>query len=312
MTPVNGDRAHRTGDDMSAEGRATWRDPALGKAGELNLSGGKLRYFEAGAGTPIVFVHGLLVNANLWRKVVPKLSPDFRCITLDLPLGSHTLPMPDADLSVYGLADLIAGSIAELGLDDVALVGNDTGGALCQVVVTRSPEHIGHIGRLVLTSCEYREKAPPAIFSYLGPATRFPAVAPLLFAPMRLRAPRRLPFAFGWLAKRPIDREAEDSYVFPGMTNRGIVRDAHRVITGLDKRYLDEAADRLGSFERPVLIAWSREDRFFGPERAQGLASECPNARLQWIDDAYTFSMEDNPERVAELIAEFVREPVST
>ena len=57
-----------------------------------------MRAFTAGSGEPIVFAHGALVNANLWRKVVPRLAPDFRCVTLDLP-RSHELAMPGADLS---------------------------------------------------------------------------------------------------------------------------------------------------------------------------------------------------------------------
>ena len=81
------------------------------------------------------------------------------------------------------------------------------------------------------------------------------------------------------------------------------------MIRGVDKRYTNEAADKLGGFDKPALIAWSREDRFFKPEHAERLAQDLPKARLEWIDDARTFSMEDNPERVAELIAGFVREP---
>ena len=89
--------------------KATWRDPALGAAREVDLPGGMLRCCEAGSGAPIVFLHGLLVNANLWRKVVARLAPEFRCVTLDLPVGAHALPMPEgADLTPTGLADLIA------------------------------------------------------------------------------------------------------------------------------------------------------------------------------------------------------------
>lgn len=283
--------------------RAVWRDPALGTDYELGLPGGTIRGFQAGNGKPIVFVHGFLANANLWRKVVAKLSPDFRCVTLDLPLGAHTLPMPeDADLSPYRLTDLIADALEELAVDDVTLVGNDTGGALCQVMITRRPDRVG---RLMLTSCEYRERMPPTMFAYLGPALRFPGLVPVLFQPMRLRALRRLPFTYGWLAKKPIEPEAEDSYVLAGISNRGIARDAKKVYAGLDRRYLHEAADRLGDFEKPALIAWSREDRFFKPDRAEGLAQDLANARLEWIDDAYSFSPEDNPERVAELVAGF-------
>jgi pimeloyl-ACP methyl ester carboxylesterase len=201
---------------MAVKEKATWRDPTLGGACELDLPQGRLRYFEAGTGAPIVFVHGLLVNANLWRKVVASLSPEFRCLTLDLPLGSHTLPMPEAaDLTPYGLADLIPDTLEALALDQVTLVGNDTGGALCQMLVTRRSERVG---RLVLTSCDFRDNFPPRMFRYFKPAAVIPGAIKLLMLPMRLRAPRRLPFAFGWLVTKPIDRKAEDSYLLVGMT----------------------------------------------------------------------------------------------
>ena len=162
-----------------------------------------------------MFVHGLLVNANLWRKVVAKLSPDFHCVTLDLPLGSHTVPMPDAtDLSPPAIAEMIADALDALGLEDVTLVGNDTGGAICQMLITSRPDRVG---RLVLTSCDYRDRFPPPLFSYFKPAARIPGAFQLLLAPMRFRAPRRLPIAFGWLTKEPIDQPAEDSYLLPVM-----------------------------------------------------------------------------------------------
>src|SRR3954452_16946631 len=171
--------------------RAAWREPRLGPPRILDLPAGQLQYFEIGSGPPIVLVHGAFVNANVWRKVVPLLAREIHCVVLDLPLGSHAMPMrPDADLSERGIVDLVAGAIEALRLDGVTLSGMDTGGAICQFVVTQRPERIG---RLVLTSCDYRDNFPPRIFWHLkllpllGPAT------PVLFAPMRLRAPRRLP-----------------------------------------------------------------------------------------------------------------------
>jgi pimeloyl-ACP methyl ester carboxylesterase len=291
---------------MAMREKATWRDSALGEARELDLPHGRLRYFEAGSGPPIVFLHGLLVNANLWRKVVARLSPEFRCIALDLPLGSHTLPMPEAaDLTPRGLADLVADALEALGLNGVTLVGNDTGGALCQIVVTRRPERVG---RLVLTSCDYRDNFPPRMFRYFKPAAAVPGAMKLLMVPMRLRWPRRLPFAFGWLVTRPIDRQAEDSYLLPGMTIPGIARDLKRVIEGIQTRYTNEAADRLGEFKKPTLIAWSREDRFFKPAHAERLAQELPNARLEWIEHARSLSPEDEPGQLEELITSFAHE----
>jgi pimeloyl-ACP methyl ester carboxylesterase len=285
--------------------RADWRSSELGEMRELALPAGRLRAYVRGQGPTIVFVHGLLVNANLWRKVVPTLARDFRCISLDLPLGSHSVGMPDADLSPTGLADLIADAMAALEVEDATVVGNDTGGGICQILVTRRPERIG---RLVLTSSDAFENFPPRFFRNVLAPARFPAVVPLAFGALRMRAARRLPIAFGWLTNEPIEREAEDSYALPPLTRREIRRDLARVLKGLDPRYTLDAAEHLSGFERPVLIAWSSEDRFLPPEHAERLATIFPNARLEWIEDSRTFSPEDQPARLAELIDDFVRE----
>ena len=276
---------------------------------EVRLAQATVRYRDVGAGPPVVFVHGLLVNGLLWRKVVARLSPDFHCVALELPLGSHNLPIPDAtDLGPPAVAELIADAIQALGLEDVTLVGNDTGGALCQMVVTSRPERIG---RLVLTSCDYRDHFPPPLFAYFGPAARIPGALQFLLAPMRFRAPRRLPIAFGWLTNEPIDRESEDSYLYPAMYDPAARADVRKFLLGVDKSQTNAAADKLGRFTRPALIAWSGEDKAFPKSDAERLASDLGNARLEWIEGARTFSPEDQPERLAELIAGFVREPAS-
>ena len=285
-----------------------WRDPALGTPREIEVSGGRMRVFEAGTGEPIVFVHGALVNANLWRKVVPRLSPDFRCVTLELPLGAHEFAMPDADLSIPGLADMIAEAVEVLGLSDPTIVANDTGGGLTQIALSRHPELAG---RVVLTSCDAYENFPPRFFRVLLWPTRFPVLARGLFASLRIRALRSTPLAFGWLMRSKLDPAAGDSYVLPILTEKAQGADFARVIRAFDPRYTMEAIERLRSYDRPVLIAWSRDDRFFPPSDGERLAADIPGARLEWIDDAYTFSMEDQPERVAELVAGFVREPVA-
>ena len=286
--------------------KATWRSPALGEAKELELPAGTLRYHEVGSGPPLVFVHGVLVNANLWRGVVARLSPDFRCISLDLPLGAHLVPMPDADLSPAGLAGLVADAVEALGLEDPTLVGNDSGGAVCQIAAVRRPEAVG---RLVLTSCDAFDNFPPRLFKVVFMPARVPALIPVLFGALRFRAPRRLPIAFGWVTKRPIDRDAEDSYVLPVLTRKEIRRDVSRFLRSVDKGQLLDAAERLRRFDRPALIAWSEEDRLLPPEHAERLSAILPQARLEWVEDSYTFSPEDQPERLAELIAGFVREP---
>ena len=290
---------------MASE-KATWRSEALGPAKEVELPGGRLRYHDTGSGPALVFVHGVLVNANLWRKVVPKLAPDFRCITLDMPFGSHTEPLPNADLTPGGVANLIADAIEGIGLEDVTLVGNDTGGAMCQLVATRRAERIG---KLVLTSCDAFEHFPPKFFKYVFLPARVPPLVPVLFGALRFRAPRRLPIAYGWVTKRPIDRDAEDSYVLPVLTRGEIRRDLARLAKGIDPNVLVEASNRLKEFDGPALIAWSRDDKLFPAELPERLDRVLRDSRVEWIEDAYTFSAEDQPERVAEAIAGFVREP---
>ncbi len=290
--------------------RASWRSPQLGPARAVDLAGGRrIRAHLTGEGPAIVFVHGALVNANLWRKVVPLLH-GFTRVTLDLPLGSHLEPMPkDADFRSAALADLIADAIAELDLTDVTVVGNDTGGGLTQIMVTRRPERIG---ALVLTSCDAFENFPPPFFARVLAPARVPGAIPVAFAGLRLRPLRRLPIAFGWLTNEPIEREAEDSYVLPVLTRREIRRDTRRFLNGFDRAELLDAAAKLTGWKRPALIAWSENDRFFPPAHAERLANLIPGARLELVAGARTFSPEDKPERLAELIGGFARERPAT
>ena len=287
--------------------RGRWRAAQLGERGEVQTGLGPIRYFSAGEGPTVVLVHGLLVNANLWRKVVPRLAEaGLRAVTLELPLGSHERPArTGAEVSPGTVAAAILETIEELGLEDVTLVGNDTGGALCQLAVTTKADRIG---RLVLTSCDYRDNFPPKAFSYFKLLARAPGAIPPLLAPVRIRKLRRVPLAFGWLAKRPIDPQAEDSYILPTLTDREVRNDLTRFLRKMDKRDTQRAADLLGGFGKPALIAWSKEDRFFPPEHAVALAEDLGGARVEWIEDSYTFSAEDQPERVAELVGGFARE----
>jgi pimeloyl-ACP methyl ester carboxylesterase len=273
---------------------------------EVRLSQGPILYRELGSGEPIVFVHGLLVDGALWRKVVPRLEGEFRCIVPDLPLGSHRAPMrPDADLSPPGLASLLADFISSLDLDGTTLVGNDTGGAICQLVAAHHPERIG---RLVLTDCDAYENFLPPAFRYLQVLARLPGGIAAAMQSMRLEPLRRSPIAFGWLTKRPIDRQVVDAWMRPALADRGVRRDVTKVLRGISKRYTLAAADRLRSFDRPVLIAWAPEDRFFRISDGERLAGDIPNARLVHVEDSRTFIPEDQPERLAELIAEFIRD----
>lgn len=271
----------------------------------IALPQGTVRYEDVGSGPAVVFIHGLLVNGKLWRKVTPELSGSARCIVPDLPLGSHEIPLkPDADLSVDGVAQLVADLLEALDLRDVTIVGNDSGGAIAQVVAARYSERVG---RLVLTTCDAYDVFPPALFSYLRILPWVPGLIALLANGMlRVRALRNLPLAYGLLAKSGIPDEIVKSYVEPCATNPAIRRDVAKFARTTSPSLTLQVAKELRSFDRPVLLLWTPEDRFFPLSLAQRFLEDLPDARLVTIDDAYVFVAEDQPERVAREVARFV------
>lgn len=270
---------------------------------ELTLDQGTIRYHDEGSGPTVVFIHGALVDGRLWQPVVHRLRDRFRCVVPELPLGSHELPMgPDADLSPHGLARLVADVLERLELHDVTLVGNDTGGAICQLVAGTHPQRVG---RLVLTNCDAFEDFPPAMVKPLVTAARIPGALRAGLAPMRIRSARRLPIAYGLLSKRAIPGEVTDAWVLNALRDKGVMADLRKVLSQLDPKVLLDNAPRLTGFARPVLIVWGREDKLFKVEHAHRLAAVFPDARVEELDDAYTFVSWDQPDRVAELIGGF-------
>jgi pimeloyl-ACP methyl ester carboxylesterase len=279
-------------------------DAALGASHTVTLSGGQVEYAERGAGPPVVFVHGLLVNANLWRKVVPPIAEaGFRCIAPVWPLGSHRLPMADAaDLTPSGVAKLIAEFLDALDLDDVTVVANDTGGALTQILMANHPERLG---RVVLTPCDAFEDFFPQPFTALPKLVGLPGSIWLASRLLRLPVVQRQPTAYGWLAKRGIPAEILDSYLRPSYQSGRIRRDTKRFIAGVHNKYTLAAADALPEFDKPVLLVRAQDDRIFSAGLFDRLAETLPDARLVTVADSYSFVSEDQPAELIRLITDF-------
>ena len=195
-----------------------------------------------------------------------------------------------------------------LGLETVTLVGNDTGGAICQIVAAEHPERVA---RLVLTSCDLYDRFPPPVFKPLAKVVKMPGAVWLIAQSLRPRFAQRLPIAFGWVTKRLPEPAVIDSYLRPGRSSGGVRRDLGKVFGSVDARYTIEAAEKLESFDKPVLLAWAEEDKLFPLEYAQRFAAAVPDGTLEVIPDSYTFIAEDQPERLADVIAAFVRRPAA-
>ncbi len=266
----------------------------------VDTAHGPIGFRERGSGEPILFVHGYLCNGDLWRDVVPRLAERYRCITPDFPLGGHAQPArADADMTPVGLARLIREFLERLDLDDVTLVANDYGGALCQVLLAEDPSPVS---RVLLTSCDSFRQLPPRYFKPLAVALRL-GLGRSLFRIARRGLFQRI---FWWsVAHRPPEPEILASYV-GGLDDRGIVGDLIRVGREAHPRYTLRAARKLGRFEGPAIVAWAADDLWFARRNGRRLAGTFPNGRFVLVEKARTFVPEDAPERLAELVEELM------
>jgi pimeloyl-ACP methyl ester carboxylesterase len=267
----------------------------------IELEGRTIMYDVTGDGPPIVFVHGVWATGGVWYPVIDELAPRFRCINIHLPLGVHRYPSPrNVDHSPQALARVVAGLLDALDLHDVTLVGNDTGGAICQLVIAN---HRERIGRLVLTNCDAFEVFPPKVLAPLYRAAKNPA---LWWAFSQLgRLPRfRKRFAATVSHAAP-DPQTLEMLMMRFATNADVREDLRLTICAIAPSVTLEAAKRFASFDRDVLVLWGTDDRFFPVSLARRLVAAFPRARLHLVEKAMLFVGIDAPHEVATAVAAF-------
>src|ERR1700759_2677087 len=284
----------------------------------VTLNAGTIHYETVGPsdGRPVVFIHGYMMGSSLWRPLAERLGGrGCGCRAPTWPLGAHTEPMrDDVELTMEGIAAMVGELLDALGLEDVVLIGNDTGGAGAQRVPPSTP---GRLGAFVLTSCDAFDHFPPPILKPLIAAAKAGPAYDAALQPLRTRFGRNR--GFGALAHADID-DLVPAWVKPALTNRRIRKDLRRLPASLNRETTVRAASLLPRFTRPALVAWSADDAFFPREDGQRLAEALPDSRFEMIENPRTFSMIDQPDRLADLIAEFAqssdqtlrREPLPT
>jgi pimeloyl-ACP methyl ester carboxylesterase len=269
----------------------------------VTLTAGTVHYEKSGPtdGRPVVFIHGYAMGGSLWRTLAERLAGrGFSCIAPTWPLGAHTEPMDDqAALTMEGVAAMVSELLDALDLEDVVLVGNDTGGAIAQIVATGSP---ARLGALVLTSCDAFQHFPPPILRPLIAAAKFAPTFRVALTPLRTRTGRAR--AYGALAHADIDQLVAD-WLTSALSDARIREDLRRFTATLNRATTVRAGELLTQFTKPALIAWSEDDAFFPLADGHRLAAALPNCRLEVIRGSRTFSMIDQPDVLAELIADF-------
>jgi pimeloyl-ACP methyl ester carboxylesterase len=276
----------------------------------VDLPQGKLAYRTAGPASssrsPVVFVHGLLADGRLWEPVADRLAAQgIRSYAPTLPLGAHQIPMnPGADLSPGGIAALVRDFLAALDLSGVTLVGNDTGGAICQVMLGGDTSRIG---AAVLTNCDAFGTFPPRFLAPLFRALRHPALVACITPGLRSRLVRNSPLAYGLLSSTPLDGELTRDWVRP-LDSKAIRRDLATLARGVHPRVLLDAASRFSQFTGPVRILWGDADPLFRIALGRQLSEAFPHASLTTVPGGRTFLPLDHPDQVASEISAAVLE----
>lgn len=264
----------------------------------VTLPQGRVDYVDEGdaTGVPVVFVHGFLTDGELWAATGAALGGRARVIRPTWPLGSHRTPMTES-LDPGQVADLVVAFMDELGLEDPILVGNDSGGAVSQLVVARHPDRLR---RLVLTNCDAFTELPPQPFAWFRYVAKVPGLLAAILAPLRISRLRHTLF-YGQLASAR-HRDLWDRFFAPYASERRIRRQASDFVARASTADLLAATGFLGEWEGEVVIVWGMRDIVFRPSLGRRLAAAA-GAPLIPVPDAKAFVPLDSPQVVADVIA---------
>ena len=269
----------------------------------VESSAGPIDYIDTGGdGQAVVLLHGVLMNHTVWRGVIAALTPMFRCIAPTLPLGAHRQPMrAGADLSIDGIALLVAEFLERLNLQDVTLVMNDWGGPQLLVDHGRTER----IGRLVLVACEAFDNFPPGLAGRrLAKLAGTPGGFGLQGLLMRSAAVRRSVAAA--LAKHPVPDEMLRDWFGPFTRDRQVRQDLRSYCLSVPIDSGRNWSAGLAAFDSPALVVWAPEDMMMPPDHGRRLADLLPDGRLVEIADSYTVVPFDQPQGLAEAVRVFI------
>jgi pimeloyl-ACP methyl ester carboxylesterase len=248
---------------------------------------GEVAYLEAGHGPAAVFIHGVFLNADLWHHQLEGLADLRRCLAVDLLAHGGSPYLGAEELTVSLQADMVVGFLDALGLDSVDLVGNDSGGAIAQLVVARIP---GRVRSLTLTNCDTHDNWPPAAFEPIVDLARQGVLAGTLRALAVDPATARASLSSGFEHPEALSDQVIEGFFGPIGSSGPRAEAIQSYVAGMDNRVTVAIRDDLAGFRSPTLIVWGTADEFFDVEWARWLATTIPGTvRCVEIDGAKVF-----------------------
>ena len=264
----------------------------------VQTASGRISYTEQGKGPVALFVHGVLLNAHLWRHQLAHLSDLRRCIAVDLLAHGDTEIAPDQDVSVTANATMLREFLDALGIEQVDLVGNDSGGGIAQIFAATCPERVRS---LTLTDCDAQDNWPPEAFKPFLAMSAAGGLRGTLEALLRDKAVYRSPQALGPAYEHP-ERLADESieqYLRPLVRTEQRTRDLQRFLAAFDNRHTRAIEARLKTLQAPTLIVWGTDDVYFDVKWSHWLAGTIPGTRRRVeLKDARLFFPEERWEEL--------------
>jgi pimeloyl-ACP methyl ester carboxylesterase len=228
----------------------------------VDTPSGRISYVEHGNGPAALFVHGVLLNGYFWRHQLAELGDVRRCIAVDLMAHGHTEISARQDVSVTANAHMLAQFLDALTIDQVDVVGNDSGGGICQIFAALYPTRVRS---LVLTDCDAHDNWPPEAFKGFVSMVAAGGLAGTLGAMLADKSVYRSPQALGLAYERPenVSDDTIETYLRPHTRSPERLQQLERFVTAFDCRHTVAVETALKSVQAPTLIAWGTDDIFF-------------------------------------------------
>lgn len=244
----------------------------------IETPSGRISYVEQGAGPAALFVHGVLLNGHLWRHQLAHLSDMRRCIALDLLAHGDTEIAPGQDVSVMANATMIAEFLDILKIEQIDLVGNDSGGGIAQIFAARNP---ARVRSLTLTDCDAQDNWPPEAFKPFLAMAAAGGLRKTLEAMLADKAVYRSPQALGPAYERPeaLSDESIEKYLRPLVRSEQRISDFQRFLAAFDSKHTLAIEAELKTLKAPTLIVWGTDDVFFDIKWSRWLAETIPGTR---------------------------------
>jgi len=268
---------------------------------------GRISYIEHGGGPVALFVHGVLLNGYLWRHQLVQLGDLRRCIAVDLLAHGETEISAAQDVSVTANAHMLAQFLDAMKIDRVDLVGNDSGGGICQIFAALYPNRVRS---LALTNCDAHDNWPPEAFKPFVAMVAAGGLAATLNAMLADKSIYRSPQALGPAYERPeaVSDDTIETYLRPFIRSPQRTHDLERFVNAFDCRHTVEIQNLLGLVRAPTLIAWGTDDVFFDLKWSHWLEETIPGTkrRVEFKSARIFFPEERSSEFNEELRAHWV------